>query len=199
MYGDGRNRGKPVPALRRKKENLQEDKISLIEKMAADFEKLPDSRIKTPEENRKEKKGLGQQVRNARKGAGLSIREAAEVLQVSPSRVGQLECGIITEKRAREVLRQLAEYTGRLSVTSEKGITEKSETGIQIGGEEDGIYWGERIRSARKEAGLSQMQVGALISMSHATVSLMEKGRVSRESALRVLSAISGAENKGIK
>ncbi len=193
MYGDGRNRGSVSPALRKRKEDPTDQSSSLFEKMAADFQKLPDRKIKTREEEKREKKELGLQVREARKAAGLSIREAAEVLQISASRVGQLECGIITEKRAREVLGLIRAHARQ--VGSPPAAVEKAEEGPVIKSE-PGLIWGEKIREARKKAGFSQQGVGNLIRMSHASVSLMEKGRVSEEKAREVLEVIERAAGK---
>ncbi len=195
MYGDGRNRGKPIRCLRKNEQNPQQDQLSLIEKMAADFEKLPDEKIKTAEEELQERKALGQKVREARKEAGLSLKEAAEVLHVSASRVGQLECGIITARRAEEALRMYARYTGSLNIRYEGTAAEKAGPGIRAAAEAP-LSWGEKIRLARKEAGLSQQNVGDMIHMSHATVSLMEKGRVSEETARWVLRLIEEAAGR---
>ncbi len=195
MYGDGRNKGMPAAALRKKKTADDTDNTTLLEKMAADFEKLPDNKIKTHEEEVKERKALGLMVREARKNAKLTIREAADVLQVSPSRVGQLECGIITEKRAEEVLQALTRYTNRFNAVSEKNNTKKAQNAI-VAVSPAGIIWGEKLRIARKTARLSQQDVGDMISMSHASISLMEKGRVSPQTAEKLIKMISTAEKK---
>ncbi len=195
MYGDGRNKGIPTAALRKKETKDNQDNTTLLEKIAADFEKLPDNKIKTPEEEAKERKALGLQVREARKNAKLTIREAADVLQVSASRVGQLECGIITEKRAEEVLKALTAYTNRFNAVSEKKNTEKAERAI-VAVSPAGIIWGEKLRAARKSARLSQQDVGDMINMSHASISLMEKGRVSQHTAEKLIQMISAADKK---
>lgn len=193
MYGDGRNKGTPVAALRKKKE-AEEDQSTLLEKMAADFEKLPDSKVKTPEEEKKERKELGLKVREARKNARLTIREAADVLQVSASRVGQLECGIITEKRAEEVIRKLEAYKSFLS-SSENKTAAKSQTAL-VAVSPSGLIWGEKLKMARKSAGLSQQDVGDMISMSHASISLMEKGRVTQQTVEKLLMLISESDKQ---
>ncbi len=196
MYGDGRNKGMPVAALRKEKE-VEEDKSTLFEKMAADFEKLPDRKIKTPEEEKRERKELGLKVREARKDARLTIREAADILHVSASRVGQLECGIITEKRAEEVLKKLEEYKSYV-YASKNSATAKSERAIAAVSP-SGIIWGEKLKKARKSAGLSQQDVGDMISMSHASISLMEKGRVTQQTVEKLLQLISESDKQKTK
>ncbi len=47
----------------------------------------------------------------------------------------------------------------------------------------DGSYWGQELKKARKKAGFSQKMLGDLIGKSNATISLMEKGKVSEETA----------------
>ncbi len=180
MYGDGRNKGKPVPILLRKAETGSEENKSMLEKMAEDFTVLPDDGPITAEQQRQEKKQLGLQIRSARKEAGLSIRDASRLLGISESRMGQMECGVITEKRANEVLQVFSSRQARTAAGRSRRASGKTDTGLILS-TPTGIRWGEKLRSVRREMGLSQQDVGDLIGVSHSAISLMEKGRVRKD------------------
>ncbi len=182
MYGDGRYRGAALPSLVKKQEAAP--KQCLFERMAADFEKLPDHKVMTPEEELKRRKALGQQVRDARKGAGLTLQQAADILRITASRMGQMECGVISEKRAAKALGMLEDYTRKAKNRGEGSTVRR---GNMISKTCRDYYWGEKIRRIRLAAGLSQTAAGALIGVTHSTVSLMEKGRVTPEAAAELV------------
>ncbi len=182
MYGDGRYRGRALPELVKKPEAAP--KQGLLDRMAADFEKLPDEKIKTPEEELKRKKEMGQQVRDARKAAGLTLQQAADILHITASRMGQMECGVISEKRALKALDMLEDYTRRAAARGEGTARRR---GNMISKTCRDYYWGDKIRRIRLAAGLSQTAAGELIGVTHSTISLMEKGRVTPEAAAELV------------
>ncbi len=199
MYGDGRYKGKPLASVIRAEDSVTGKEKTLLERMTDDFNKLPDKKFKSKSEILAERKSLGLKLRDARKSVNLTLKDAAEILQLSVSRVAQLECGTITQRKAEEVLLRYAKYKKVVSrepedrkrdneaheLKSDINKVEWDISNIHVSKfkSESGIVWGNRIQKARKEAGFSQQEVGNMIGKSHATVSLMEKGRVDQDTA----------------
>ena len=63
-------------------------------------------RGRAPDDN-EDRKALGMKIRAVRKEAGLTLKQAAEVLGISASRVTQMECGTVTASRAEETMARL--------------------------------------------------------------------------------------------
>ncbi len=199
MYGDGRQKGNPVSSLIRGN-GTKGGEGTILERIASDFEKLPDVRIRTRAEERAEKKALGQKVRNARKMAQLTIQEAADILNISASRVGQLECGIISERKADEVLKLLADYVEACEEkdraekeidietatndTDTAHVEEVQETYEEIADKE---IRGIKIREARENAHLTVKEAAEVLEVSRGRISQMEHGMLSPQRAKEVI------------
>ncbi len=136
-------------------------------------------------EKEPDRKLYGEAVRKIRKAAGLSLKQAADYLDISFGRVGQIECGYVTEEQAREILERLYQVVPQEAAAAVRPVVDR--LGIPEEGE---MSWSERIRVARRAAGLSQTEVADMIGMSHASISAMERGRVREETARMILEKI---------
>ena len=130
-------------------------------------------RMMQPEVSGKE---LGQRVRDARKAAGLKLREAGELLGLAGGTLAAMECGHLSENRAKELIEKL------------QNASKKQE--------EDGGYSREagiRIREARKAVGMSQKELGVILRQPESAVARMELGAVTARRAEEVIRRIQGA------
>ena len=144
MYGDGRSKGKPriQPAHKAeaKTKNLREDR--------------------NPAPNKRD----GQRVKEARKAAGLTREQLAEMMNLSVSRVAQMESGYIREQKAEQILHRIA------SMEEKEGEESPKDAGI-------------RLRNARKEAGLSVKEAAEIMGVKHTTLAHLESGYVTPKHA----------------
>ena len=155
MYGDGRNKGicllKPEqPETGRKRRRMEDD------------DPIGDDRRGVP--NRE----AGNRIREARKAAGLSREELARRLDLSVSRIAQMESGYIKERKVDAVIEKICpEPTGR-------------EIGL-------------RLREARKTAGLKLKEAAGLAGVASGTLAAMECGHISQTRAEEIIRAIESA------
>ncbi len=185
MYGDGRNKGRPVADLRKLAEPAPGENVSMLEKMAADFNSLPDQPVVVPEDEKQHKKALGQQIRNMRKELNLSLRQAGDIVHITESRMSQIECGVLTDKRADEVMALLENYKRKPGkVRLSRNPREDDYLILPVA---TGKVWGEKLHAARKDYRLSQQEVGDLMGVSRSAIGLMERGRVSKKTVDRLL------------
>ncbi len=138
-------------------------------------------------------KAWGQIIREKRKSANLTIKGLAEFLGLSSGRISQMECGMISKRQAENVIDFLSKYTK--CDKNEIKPTPSSQTDISMKTlSQDGLDWGAKIKTARKKAGFSQQNLGNIIGKSHATVSLIEKGHVTEETAKWILTLIENTQ-----
>ncbi len=135
-------------------------------------------------------KEAGNRIRDARKEKGLSQKELATILRVTPLVISSMEYGDVTEERAEEVIRRINGAPRREPTGGRKRVKRT-----------DQVLLGSRIRDARIAAGMSQKEVADLIGMSQGRVSLMEKGKVDESVAEEILRRITekkegGGENR---
>jgi len=153
MYGDGRNKGTCL--------------------IAPAAEKMPKRGRPNTSGNEPRKikpnRDLGQKIKAARKAAGMSREEMAKELNLSVSRVDQMESGYIRESRANEVLSQL-----------QSGDIAKD--------------WGLRIREARKNSGLKLKDAADAVGLAPGTLAAMECGHVSAKRAEELIAQLKKAE-----
>ena len=155
MYGDGREKGSPsLPAAR--------------------GEKNPKARSaqesRTPPPNRE----AGQRVRQARTAAGLSREQLAEALELSVSRISQMESGYIRDHKAEAVIRKIGD------------LSEKST-------EESPRAAGQRLRETRKAAGLSVREAAEMLQLKPTTLAHLESGYITGRHADKLIAALQEA------
>ena len=127
-----------------------------------------------PENSGKE---VGQQVRDARKAAGMKIKDVAELAGVAPGTMAAMECGHISAARAKEIIQLIQDAP-------------KAARSFQLAQSKEA---GSRIRDARKAAGLSQKELGVILRVPESAVSRMELGDVTKERAEEIIRRIHGA------
>ncbi len=197
MYGDGRNKGKPIQTITIDADQVETSKKSLLELMSADFKKLPDDRIVSKGDIVKERKEWGHKVREARKNADLTLKGLAEYLGLSSSRIGQMECGIITEKQAKEVLIAITNYSHNSQILYNQKISDEDnlllEDDLQdrhflpLEKADDSKAWGQIIRKKRKGANLTIKGLAKLLGLSSGRICQMECGMISKKQAENVI------------
>ena len=122
-------------------------------------------------------KEIGQQVRDARKAAGMKIKDVAELAGVAPGTMAAMECGHISAARAKEII-QLIQNAPKAARSFQLAQSKEA---------------GSRIRDARKAAGLSQKELGVILRVPESAVSRMELGDVTKERAEEIIRRIHGA------
>ena len=122
-------------------------------------------------------KEIGQQVRDARKAAGMKIKDVAELAGVAPGTMAAMECGHISAARAKEIIQLIQDAP-------------KAARSFQLAQSKEA---GSRIRDARKAAGLSQKELGVILRVPESAVSRMELGDVTKERAEEIIRRIHGA------
>ena len=150
MYGDGREKGKPV--FGREKE---------------DSRPRGEAPARKPAPNR----DAGIQMREARQNAGMSREELAEMLDLSVSRVAQMESGYIRDDKAADILRKI-----QARETKDGGMTP-----------------GQLIRNVRKAAGMTLKAAAETVGIAPGTIAAMESGRVSGKRADEIVSRLKNA------
>jgi len=147
MYGDGRERG--IPTVMKEPDREDEERTS---------------RRQTP--NRE----AGEKIRAARSEAGISREELSELLDLSVSRIAQMESGYIRDDKADSIVEQIREKSrGAMSAP------------------------GLRIREARKAAGLTLKAAANVVGITAGTLAAMESGRVSGKRAAEIVTILSNA------
>ena len=121
-------------------------------------------------------KDWGLQVREARKNAGLKLKEAAELAGVAPGTLAAMECGHISVSRAKEMIAMM-QKTVKLPENEE---TFSKEAGL-------------RIREERKNAGMTQKELGVILRVPESAVGRMELGNVTEKRAEEIIRRIHGA------
>ena len=132
-------------------------------------------------EVRESPKDAGIRLRDARKAAGLSVKEAAEIVQLKYTTLAHLESGYITGKRADELIAMIQNAPGR----EEKHVFDPKEAGA-------------RIREERIRAGLSQKELGTIMRYPVTRISLIELGNVTEKDAENILRRIHGKPSREI-
>ncbi len=112
----------------------------------------------------------GNRIRAARKALHLTLKEAGERIGIAYGTLSRAESGYVTESRAEEMIRKM---TPDRSAYREASLTP-----------------GQKIRSVRKAAGLTQKEVGDLIGLAPVTIASMEAGRVSEKRADEIVEKI---------
>ena len=120
-------------------------------------------------------KEAGIQIRDARKAAGLSQKELATILRMTPGAVSAIEFGEVTEERAAEILRRIG------------GEGKHRQGTVKRVRRTDQVLLGSGIRDARIKAGLSQKELAEMMGVSQGKISLMERGRVDSATAREIL------------
>ncbi len=115
----------------------------------------------------------GARIRAARKALNLTLKEAGERIGIAYGTLSRAESGYVTENRAEEMIRKMSPS--------------------RAGNEDTNLSPGQRIRSARKVAGLTQKDVGELTGLASVTIASMEAGRVSDKRADEIVAAIRSA------
>ena len=120
-------------------------------------------------------KEIGNELREARKAAGLKLKEAAEITGLASGTLAAMECGHISAGRARELIEMFQNV--------EK--PRDNETSFSKNA-------GARIREERKAAGLSQKALGVILRVPESTVARFELGQVTEERANEIIRRIHG-------
>jgi transcriptional regulator with XRE-family HTH domain len=107
----------------------------------------------------------GARVREARQAAGLSREELADLLELSVSRVAQMESGYIRDQKADHILSRIAAASGNSSAPETP-----REAGL-------------RLREFRKSVGLSVKEAAGLLGLKHTTLAHLESGYISGKHA----------------
>ncbi len=127
-------------------------------------------------------RAAGLRLRNARKEAGLSVREAAERMGIKHTTLAHLESGYISGKHADELI-QVIRSSGRSG--GGKGFDPRAT--------------GARIREERIRAGLSQKELGTIMRMPTSRISLIELGSVTEKEAESILLRIQGKPTREVR
>ncbi len=159
MYGDGRNKGTPRIQVRRERPPKEE---------------APARAVRSPAPNRE----AGRRIRQAREAAKMTRETLAELLDLSVSRVTQMEAGYVKDQKAEYVISRI-----RTVNTAE--------------GKEDPKSAGLRLRNARKDIGLSVKDAAALMGLKHTTLAHLESGYVSGKHADELIAMLHGTHRPG--
>ena len=205
------------------------------------------------------KKELGNRIRQARKKAGLSLKEAGDICGITAPTLSQVECGRVSTKRAAAILDMLAqgskhvqldmmldeEVWPRKAVVAEQmepyeqDVKAKADDSLKTESDEESeneadkasekftdetmrneagealkedaeddsdrkgtgvsekrsdnaenLSPGERLALARKQAGLSQLEVANLAGINQSGISRMERGNPKPEAVERIIRLI---------
>ena len=127
-------------------------------------------------------KAIGARIREVRKAAGLSVRDAAQIVRLKPSTLAHMESGYISSKRANELIAILqSSASGRGA-----GVFDPKEAG-------------QLLRQERSKAGLSQKELATILRMPVPRIAHMELGEVTQEEYKLVLSKLHGKPQREIK
>lgn len=161
MYGDGREKGQ----LR----------IEADQKAAKKAERAPREKKSTAPN-----KPAGQRLKQARIDAGLSREEVADMLNLSVSRVTQMESGYVKDKKAEHIISRIAAVSNAPA-------------------KEDPKAAGQRLRDARKGAGLSVKEAAEIVQLKHTTLAHLESGYITSKHADELIAMIQSAPAKETK
>ena len=120
-------------------------------------------------------KSAGNRLRQARKEAGFSMREAADIVGLKHTTLAHLESGYITSKHADELI---ALIQGAPPKTAVKAFDPREA--------------GARIRDERNRAGLTQKELATILRVPVTRVSHIELGSVTEKEAERIMLRIQG-------
>ncbi len=157
MYGDGREKGTPSLSVQRS---------------AAPRRERAAQEPQNPAPNRE----AGRRVKQARLDAGLSREQLAEMLDLSVSRISQMESGYIKDARAETILR-------RIDSTSERKTEETPRAA------------GLRLRDARKAAGLSVKEAAEIVQLKSTTLAHLESGYITSRHADKLIGMLQNASS----
>lgn len=124
---------------------------------------------------RKSGKELGAELREARKAAGLKLKDAAAIVGLTSGTLAAMECGHLSAARAKE----LTEMIRSAGKPKDNGNAFSKEAGA-------------RIREERKAAGLSQKALGVILRVPESTVARLELGQVTQDRAEEIIRRIHG-------
>ena len=126
-------------------------------------------------------KSAGIRLREARKEAGLSVKEAAELMGLKYTTLAHLESGYVTGRHADELIEVIQQAP-------------RKETHVFFNPKEAGI----RIREERIKAGLTQKELGTILRLPTARISLIELGDVTEKEMERILLRIHGKPTREV-
>lgn len=142
------------------------------------------SRIESASEapKKEDPKAAGIRLREARKEAGLSVKEAAEIVNLKHTTLAHLESGYITSKHADELIEMIRSAPRKNS----RGPFDPKDAGA-------------RIREERIKAGLSQKELATILRVPVTRITHIELGSVTEKEAERILLRIQGKPLREIK
>ena len=157
MYGDGRVKG---------------------------VSRLRESPAPAPRASRGQKtapnRAAGVRVREAREAAGISREELSDLVNLSVSRIAQMESGYVTDQKANHILNRI----GSVYSPEEK---------------EDPKAAGIRVRDQRKALGFSVRDAAEIVSLKPSTLAHMESGYITSRRADELVAALrEAAVEKGV-
>ena len=117
----------------------------------------------------------GRRLREARKQAGLSVKEAAQIVQLKHTTLAHLESGYITSRHADKLIAMIRQAP----LPEEKAPFDPKRAGLLI-------------REERNKAGLSQKELSTILRLPITRVSLIELGNVTEKEAEAILRRIHG-------
>ena len=156
MYGDGREKGRS-----RLRPQLKASPAQSAE---------PASPAPHPAPN----KAAGQRVRQARQEAGLSREQLADLLDLSVSRIAQMESGYIKDQKADHIIDRISAFS-------------------DVPKEETPKAAGIRLREARKAAGMTVKEAAAVLGLKYTTLAHLESGYVTGKHADELIEKIRSA------
>ena len=154
MYGDGRVKGEP--------------RLQSADRSPRETRAPKESHIPAPN------KPAGLQIKKARLAAGLSREDLAEIINLSPSRIAQIESGYIKDKKAEHIISRIEAATGKAAEESQKDA-------------------GLRLRAVRKEAGLSVKEASEILGLKHTTLAHLESGYITTKHADELIEKLKAA------
>ena len=155
MYGDGRFKGEPTFRA----------KISSVPK-----EESAPRAARTSAPNR----AAGLRIKEMRKAAGLSREELGDLLDLSASRIAQMESGYVKEKKADHIISRIEAATS----------VQREETPREAG---------LRLREARKALNLPVKEAAAALGLKHTTLAHLESGYITSRHADELISQLQSA------
>ena len=120
-------------------------------------------------------KEIGLRLRQARKDAGMKLKDTARLAGIATGTLAAMECGHISAARADEII-QLIQSTPKQGRT-ENGLSREA---------------GLRIRDERKNAGMTQKELAVILRVPESAVSRMELGNVTEKRAEEIIRRIQG-------
>ncbi|MCR4876960.1 MAG: helix-turn-helix domain-containing protein [Clostridiales bacterium] len=120
-------------------------------------------------------RSAGLRLREARKKAGFTVMEAAEIIQLKPTTLAHLESGYITGRHADELIEKIRSAPPKSGTKA----FDPREAGI-------------RIRDERIKAGLSQKELATILRIPVTRISMIELGNVTEKETERILLRIHG-------